>query len=182
MGDRRQMSKKPSRDVMEAAIKQARLGSPTKARDWMRAIGYSLSREDEERLFYAAANSQTYHCTRKGWRVLADDDPALALLPGKVSSLSGALTMLRGMKISVPRSHEHIIMAIIVPEPSQAPLHLVEAAKPVADAVKASPDATADTILAAVRLATGKATKADIAAVAKAIGADAAIKLLITGA
>jgi hypothetical protein len=34
--------------------------------------------------------------------------------------------------------------------------------------------------LAAVRLATGKASKEDIAAVAKAIGADAAIKLLLT--
>jgi ABC-type multidrug transport system fused ATPase/permease subunit len=39
---------------------------------------------------------------------------------------------------------------------------------------------SADTILAAVRLATGKASKEDIAAVAKAIGADAAIKLLLT--
>jgi hypothetical protein len=170
----------PSRDMIEAARRMAKRENPTKARVWMRSMGYTLSRDDEASLFYAAVGGQTYHCTRKGWRVLTENDPALSHIAGKNLSMSGAINLLRGMKISVPRSHEHIIVTVLTQAPAQPPLRLVEASKP-AEATPIAP-ATAETILAAVRLATGKASKADIAAVAKAIGADAAIKLLTNGA
>ena len=91
--------------------------------------------------------------------------------------MSAALTDLRAKNISVPRCLESEVDAARASDSKQPALRLVDAPKPQTQEPAL---VSADTILAAVRLATGKASKEDIAAVAKAIGADAAIKLLLT--
>jgi hypothetical protein len=171
----RKKNRRPDGATMEAAHRIAQRETPTAAREWLRANNYAMTREEESDLYLRVNGATKSRCTRKGWRVLKATDLELAALSGRNLSMSAALRNLRGKGISVPRAMEAAIDAIISPDNKQPALRLVGA--PTMPEV-----ATAETILAAVRLATGKASKADIAAVAKAIGADAAIKLLTTGA
>jgi hypothetical protein len=168
---------RPTRDIMEHAHAMAKRETPTKARDWLRENSYSLTREQESELYLRANGNSDNRTTRKGWRVLAKNDPELATLSGRGLSMSAALTDLRAKGISVPRCLESEVDAARASDSKQPALRLVDAPKPQTQEPAL---VSADTILAAVRLATGKASKEDIAAVAKAIGADAAIKLLLT--